>query len=76
MKSNTKKWIEKFNQELIRIQTEFNAFFAKGKIDDYYNLEVDEKVDVVKINISKSNELPKEIGDALSEAFIKFQPEQ
>ncbi len=74
MKTDTKKWIENFNEELINIQIEFDAFFTEGKIDDYYSLKVDEETGKVSIYISKSNELPKQIADALSDAFIKSKP--
>ena len=70
MKEDTKKWIEKFKQEVIHIQNEF-TFFGEDKIEDYYNLKVDEKTGRLTINISKLNELPKQIADRISEAFIK-----
>ena len=73
-KDDTKKWIENFKQEVIHIQNEFDAFFGEGKIEDYYNLKVDEKTKKLTINISKLNELPKQVADALSEAFIKSKP--
>lgn len=75
MKMDTQKWIENFNEELINIQIEFDAFFAEGKIDDYYDLKVDEETGLVTIYISKSNELPKRIADALGDAFIKSRPD-
>ena len=74
MKIDTKKWIENFNEELIHIQIGFDAFFTEGKIEDYYDLNVDEETGSVIINISKSNELPKQIADALSDAFLKSKP--
>lgn len=74
MKPGTKKWIENFNLELINIQIEFDAFFLKGKIEDYYKLEADKETGTLSIDISKSNELPKQIADALSDAFIKSAP--
>lgn len=74
MKINTKKWIESFNEELIHIQIEFDAFLLKGRIEDYYKLEVDKETGALSIYISKSNELPKQIADALSDAFVKSAP--
>ena len=74
MKIDTKKWIENFNEELIHIQIGFDAFFTEGKIEDYYDLNVDEETGSVIINISKSNELPKQIADELSDAFLKSKP--
>jgi hypothetical protein len=76
MKADTKKWIENFEQELINIQIEFDAFFLKGKIDDYYKLKVDETTGKPSIYIAESNELPKQIEEALSDAFIKSEPKK
>ncbi len=76
MKTDRKKWIENFNQELINIQIEFDAFFLKGKIDDYYKLKVDERTGKPLIYISESNELRKQIAEALSDAFIKSDPKE
>ena len=74
MKIETKKWIDNFHKELIHIQIEFDAFFMEGKINDYFDLCVDKKTGMVTIHISKLNELPKQIVDALSEAFIRSKP--
>jgi hypothetical protein len=74
MRPDTKKWVENFNQELVHIQIEFDAFFAEGKIDNYYDLKVDDETGVLTLNISSLNELPKQIADSLSEAFIKSKP--
>ena len=76
MKPGTKKWIENFNLELINIQIEFDAFFLRGKIDDYYKLKVDERTGKPSIYISESTELPKQIAEALSDAFIKSEPKE
>lgn len=76
MKTDTRKWIENFEQELINIQIEFDAFFLKGKIDDYYKLKIDERTGNPSIYISESNELPKQIAEALSAAFIKSEPKE
>ncbi len=74
MVTDTQKWIEKFKQELIHIQIEFDAFFAERKIEDYYILHVHEETGMLTLHISKLNNLPKQIADALREAFIKSKP--
>ena len=73
-KIDTKKWIENFNLELTHIQIEFDAFFVEGKPDDYYDLNIDKKMGLVTIHISKLNELPKQISDAITDAFMKSKP--
>ncbi len=74
MTTDTKIWIENFNQELPHIQMEFDAFFAEGKIDDYYDLTVDKETGTLILTISTLNELPRQVADSLSEAFIRSKP--
>lgn len=74
MKLDTKKWIENFNRELVNIQFQFNAFFAEGNIENYYKLHVHEETGMLTLHISELNDLPKEIADALTDAFLKSKP--
>lgn len=74
MKTDTKKWKENFNQELEHIQIQFDAFFAEGKMDEYYTLKEDEKTGMLILSISANNELPKQIADELMDAFNKSKP--
>ena len=75
MKSNTQKWIDNFSLELVNIQIQFDAFFAEGNIENYYKLHVHEETGMLTLHISKHNDLPKEIADALNDAFIKSKPD-
>ena len=43
MKSDTKKWKKNFYQQLVHIQIKFDAFFAEGRMYDYYTLKEDKK---------------------------------
>jgi hypothetical protein len=74
MKTDTKKWKENFNQELVHIQIQFDSFFTKGKLDDYYTLKEDRKTGMLILNISAHNELPKQIEVELIDAFNKSKP--
>ncbi|KAF0243335.1 MAG: hypothetical protein FD183_8 [Chitinophagaceae bacterium] len=74
MKTDTKKWKENFNQELVHIQIQFDSFFTEGKMDDYYTLKEDRKAGMLILNISAHNELPKQIEEELIDAFNKSKP--
>lgn len=74
MKTDAKKWRENFNQELVHIQIQFDAFFADGRMDDYYTLKEDEKTGLLILSISALNELPRQIEEELIDAFNKSKP--
>lgn len=74
MKVDTKKWKQNFNQELINVQIIYDDFFAERKIDDFFDLHEKDKTGLT-IHIFKDKDLPKEIADALSTAFIKSKPD-
>ena len=63
--------IEDFNQKIIGIQVSFDAYFLKGKLDDYYQLKEDEESGILTISFSDENELPKQIKEELIDAFEK-----
>lgn len=71
MSTSASKIIEDFNHEIVGIQTSFNAYFLKGKLDDYYQLKVDEESGILSISFTNQMELPKQIKEELISAFEK-----
>lgn len=74
MKSYTNKWQENFNRQLPHIQIAFDALFVDGKLEDYYTLRVDEEADILTMIISEHKPLPKQIEEALIDAFNQSKP--
>lgn len=74
MKSYTDTWHDNFKEKLSHIQIEFDALFVKGKMDDYYSLTVNKDTDMLILSISDQNILPKQIEEALIDAFNQSKP--
>ncbi len=74
MKSYTDTWHDNFKEKLSHIQIEFDALFVEGKIDDYYSIKVDENQEILILSIFEQNILPKQIEEALIDAFNQSKP--
>ncbi|PLK44887.1 hypothetical protein [Emticicia sp. TH156] len=74
MQSYTEKWQENFNRELPHIQIAFDAFFVDGKLEDYYTLRISEDAELLILSLSEHQTLPKQIEDALIDAFNQSKP--
>ena len=71
MNISTQKIIEEFNREIVGIQISFDAFFLKGKLNDYYQLIENEESGTLSISFTNQKELPKQIKEELINAFEK-----
>lgn len=74
MKFYTDIWHDNFKEKLSHIQIEFDALFVKGTLDDYYSLKVDESQEILILSISEQDTLPKQIEEALIDAFNQSKP--
>lgn len=69
------KWKENFKAGMANLQIEFDAFFVEKKLDEFYNLKVDEVTQNLELEIFHGKELPKEIEDRIMETFWNTKPE-
>ncbi|MGI8634265.1 MAG: hypothetical protein ACR2KZ_02565 [Segetibacter sp.] len=69
------KWKENFEAGLATIKIEFDAFFLKKKLDEFYSLNTDETSHNLELEILHSNDLPEEMKDRITEAFLNARPE-
>ncbi len=68
------KWIKAFNAEVRNLQIEFDSFFNRKRLESYYELKLDELSEDLHL-IIKDNNLPNEIKDRLTKAFMDSKPE-
>lgn len=71
MNISTQNRIDDFNRGITGIQVSFDAYFLKGKLEDYYQLNMDEESGMLTILFTENNELPKQIKEELISAFEK-----
>lgn len=69
------KWRENFTSEVQNLQIQFDAFFSKKKLNDFYELKVGEVTQNLSLEITDKDELPKEIEERLMDIFYKTKPE-
>ena len=70
------QWIENFYQQAKAVQIEFDAFLKNRKLSDYYHFHRGENGQLVSLHFPQAHGLPKEIENALTEAFIKSKPDR
>ena len=68
-------WLKKFQQELTGIQVEFDAFFLDKKLEDHFFIEHN-KDTLLTLHFTGNKDLPSDITEAITAAFIKSKPEQ
>lgn len=68
------RWQIVFNEEVKRLQAEYDAFFLPKKFEDTYQLRIDETTQTLSLWIDGET-LPKEIENMLSELLLKTEPE-
>ncbi len=69
------KWKENFEAGMANLQIEFDTFSLEKKLEEFYSLKVDEVSQNLELEILHNNELPKEIANRISEAFLNAKPE-
>ena len=67
-------WLKRFQQELTGIQMEFDAFFLNNKLEDYFFIEHN-KSTLLTLHFTGNKDLPKDITEAITAAFIRSKPE-
>jgi hypothetical protein len=65
-------WIRNFEQEVKSIRIEFDAFFLEKDISKYYSIHTDEINE--SFNIEISEELPNEIKERMTAAYLNSRP--
>ena len=70
------QWIQDFNDRVKAIQIEYDAFLKSRDLADYYHFHQDESGKLISMHFLQVHGLPKQIEDALMEAFIKSKPSQ
>ena len=70
------QWIENLNDQVAVIQIQFDAFLKNRKLTDYFDFHRGENGELKSLHFTKAHALPREIENALTEAFIKSKPIQ
>ena len=68
------KWRANFKQEIENLRIEFDSFFQTKKLDQYYDVRIDETNETLFLEIT-DNTLPKEIKERLISIFNAAKPE-
>ena len=68
------QWIDAFEKEVGTIEIEFNAFFKDKKLRDYYSLHISKSTGNLSVEINQRDELPPEIIDRLTAAYLTAKP--
>jgi|GEM_PF-999521 len=68
------KWQKSFEAEVKSLQVEYDAFLLPKKLEDTYQLKIDETNNTLSLWIDTEN-LPKEIEERLSELLLRTEPE-
>jgi hypothetical protein len=68
------KWIDNFNEEIKSVETEFRSFFKKKPLKEYYRINIDNEIGYISIEILDRKDLPMEIIDSITVAFLRAKP--
>lgn len=68
------KWRENFQVEVQNLQIEFDSFFQTKKLNQYYELKIDEVSQNLSLEIT-DNTLPKDVKERLIDLFNATKPE-
>lgn len=74
--NHDEQWIANFNEQVKAVQIEFDAFLKSRNLSDYYHFHRGENGELISLHFPQAHGLPKEIEQALTEAFIKSKPSQ
>ncbi len=73
LKLNT--WLENFQGGIEKLQIEYDAFFLKEKLRDFYNLKVDKENQHLILEMFNQDKLPKEIESQILKIYETSKPE-
>lgn len=68
------KWRKNFNREIPRIQIEFDNFFTGKKLNEFFDLKLDDLSESLCLEITDDS-LPNEIKERLTKLFMDTMPE-
>lgn len=74
--NHDEQWIANFNERVKAVQIEFDAFLKNRNLSYYYHFHRGENGELISLHFPQAHGLPKEIEQALTEAFIKSKPSQ
>ena len=69
-----KQWIENFKQEIKFVEVEFNSFFKKTNLQEFYKINIDNTIGFISIELISREQLPIEIIDAITVALLRSKP--
>lgn len=67
-------WIKAFNEQLIPIEAEFKSFFRHKPLKEFYQIKIHDDIGYISVDIPNRQELPTEIIDAITVAFLRARP--
>ena len=68
------QWIKNFNEEIKSVEMEFQSFFVKKSLKEYYRINIDTEIGYISIEILSRKDLPMEIIDSITVAFLRAKP--
>ena len=68
------QWIKNFDEEIKSVETEFRAFFLKKPLKEYYKINIHNDIGYISIEILNRKDLPMEIIDSITVAFLRAKP--
>lgn len=68
------QWIENFNKEIKTVEIEFNSFFKRKSIHEFYKIRIDNEIGFISIELLSREQLPTEIIDAITVALLRSKP--
>ncbi|MEO8112671.1 MAG: hypothetical protein ABI594_21660 [Ginsengibacter sp.] len=73
--SKLNAWIKSFQAGIEKLQIEYDAFFLKEKLQDFYNLRVDRENQHLILEMVNHDNLPKEIESQILKIYETSRPE-
>lgn len=67
-------WINSLDNEIKAMETEFNSFFKRKNIHDYYKIRIDNEIGFISIELVNREQLPIEVIDTFTVALLRSKP--
>lgn len=68
------QWMRNFGEEVKLVEHEFKKHLQGKPLRDHYQIKIDNEIGYISIEVLKREELPIEIIDALTVAFLRAKP--
>lgn len=69
-----REWTKNFNEGIALVETEFKSFFKQKPLKEYYQIKVHGDIGYISVDILNREQLPVEIIDAITVAFLRAKP--